>query len=60
MKYRDVEYSIGDTGNARWRWKIHRKLEPGAMQPALFGAGDTEDAAIAEAKAVIDTILDAK
>lgn len=59
MKYREIEYSVGDTGNAKWRWKIHRKLVADVMQPVLFGVGDTQDDAIARAKAAIDKILDA-
>ena len=58
MNCRDVEYSVGDNGNTKWRWKIHRKLEPG-VQAALFGVGDTEDDALARAKAAIDKILNA-
>jgi hypothetical protein len=39
MIYRDVEYSVGDTGNAQWRWKIHRELDPDITTAALFGRG---------------------
>jgi hypothetical protein len=59
VKYRDIEYSVSDTGNAKWRWKIHRKLEDGVVQPILFGVGDTQDDAVARAKQSIDQILDA-
>src|SRR6202011_3434821 len=41
MKYRDLEYSVADNGNAKWRWKIHHKLEANVMGPILFGVGDT-------------------
>lgn len=58
MIYRDVEYSVGDTGNAQWRWKIHRELDPDGITAALFGHAGTREMAIAAAEAAIDHILD--
>ena len=58
MIYRDIEYSVGDTGNAQWRWKIHRELDPDGTTAALFGHAGTEEKATAKAKAAIDDILD--
>jgi hypothetical protein len=57
MKYREIEYSVGDTGNAQWRWKIHRELDADINTAALFGHADTKEAAIAKAEAAIDQIL---
>jgi hypothetical protein len=58
MKYRDIEYSISDTGNAQWRWKIHRELDADITTAALFGHADTKEEAVAKAEAAIDVILD--
>jgi hypothetical protein len=60
MKYREIEYTVADNGNAKWRWKIHHKLGADLMRPTLFGVGDTQEDAIVKAKATIDEILDAK
>ena len=58
MTYRDIEYSVADTGNAQWRWKVHRELDPDVRTAALFGHAATEEKATAKAKAAIDNILD--
>jgi hypothetical protein len=58
MIYRYVEYSVGDTGNTQWRWKIHRELDPDVTTAALFGHADTREEAIAAAEAAIDRILE--
>jgi hypothetical protein len=58
MKYREIEYSIGDTGNAQWRWKIHRELDADTTTASLFGHADTKEDAIAKAEGAIDQILD--
>ena len=57
MKYRDIEYSVSDTGNAQWRWKIHRELDADSATPALFGHAATKEYAIRQAQAAIDRIL---
>jgi hypothetical protein len=59
MKYREIEYSVGDTGNAQWRWKIHRELDVDTTTGSLFGHADTKEDAIVTAEGAIDQILDA-
>jgi hypothetical protein len=58
MEYRGTEYSVSDTGNAQWRWKIHRELDEDITTAALFGHTDTQAAAIAAAEAAIARLLD--
>jgi len=60
MKYREMEYSIGDNGNGKWGWKIHRQLDPRLMRPIRSGEADSYGEAIVMAKAAIDTVLDKK
>jgi hypothetical protein len=57
MEYRGIEYSISDTGNAQWRWKIHRELDADVTTAALFGHADTKAAAIAAAEGAITGLL---